>query len=332
MIYDKNLFINVAKDFGNIEEPLELSDEFFNKFDFPKDKVMQLVNILPLRDKVLLVKRFGKSSVNVTSYEQTFINETIIHKLRLHLSALGKTEEFVYIDYYFNEDIDLLLNVSKKCGIYSYLSDRFGEDFRSPMIVSSNYKDKAVSMYVKNKMNSEIRRFKGINKIELIKPFHEKFIQFKRSDESYEDFVLRVNKNVYAHLNETLLMEVHRTYNQDLLNIISYGQYEKGMEHSTNLLKAYNIVKKYLLLENQKYYTQRHYSSLDNLLREDVSLDELLEELSKINSRTISLAKLKYGENYDDPSVVGTLSKSENKYLTDAISVARKRVLKKKGK
>ena len=127
-------------------------------------------------------------------------------------------------------------------------------------------------------------------------------------------------------MNETLLGEVKLTYNENLLNVIDCGRYKKGETHTERLLKAYNIVKLYLIKQNERVNNPRHYSPVESILREDINLEELLVELAKINVRTLELMKLKYGEDYQHPSVVTTLSKEDNKYLTDTILYARKRI------
>lgn len=327
MLTTKRILEDTLKDYDNLDLSKELSDEFFNKFNHPKDKVLLVISTYPLRDKILLYKRYGKSyNGPLNTFEILFINETILHKLQKALDSLDVTRKLVYLRDIINEDEELIITVSKKCDLYDYLSNKFGKDLKQPILISYKNIDNAIYREKKEKLQREIQKFKGIHRIKLIKPFHEKFIKFKRADESYEDFAKRVNKIVFAHLNETLLGEVKLTYNENLLNVIDCGRYKKGETHTERLLKAYNIVKLYLIKQNERVNNPRHYSPVESILREDINLEELLVELAKINVRTLELMKLKYGEDYQHPSVVATLSKEDNKYLTDTILYARKRI------
>lgn len=326
MIY-KNVINNVINNYDNIDLTNCLSDNFFSKFDNPKEEVLLVINTFPLRDKVLLYKKYGKNSKeNVNTYENTFINETILPKLYRSLSKLGVSREFIYLRDIINEDEELISMISKKCNLYKYLVERFGYDLKQPMLIYSEYKEKAISKEKKAIIIREINKYKGIKRVEIIKPFYERFIKFKRNDETYEDFIKRIKSIVYAHLNEILLNEVILTFNEDLLNVLDYGRYAKGKDHTKNLLKAYNIIKLYLINQNKKITNPRLYAPIELVLKDEICLEELLEELAKINIRTIKLLKLKYGEDYLHPNVIETLSKEDNKYLVDAISVAKKRI------
>ncbi|MCI8331161.1 MAG: hypothetical protein HFE04_03580 [Bacilli bacterium] len=318
------------KEYEKINLIDDLSDEFYEKFDEPKEKIKLIIETLPLRDKILLYKRFSKNyDDTVNTYEKAFINETIIVKIRRNSKKLGKTREIIYIRDIIDVDEETLIIASKKCELYKYLSEKFSYDLKGPMLISSKLKDQAISKEKKQIIMREVEKINNIQKVKLIKPFHEKFIKFKREDETYEDFVKRINKIVFAHLNPTLLNEIKLTYNENLLGVLDIGRYKKGEEHNKNIIKAYNIVKDYLKKQNQQANNPKRYEPIENILKETIKLKELLEELSRINPRTIELMKLKYGEDYTNPNVIMTLTREENKYLTDAISVARKRIKEK---
>lgn len=330
MIY-KNVMNNVIIDYKNLDLTNCLSDNFFSKFDNPKEEVLLVINTFPLRDKVLLYKKYGKNSKeNVNTYETTFINETILPKLYRSLSKLGISREFIYLRDIIDEDEELICMISKKCNLYKYLAERFGCDLKQPMLIYSKYKKRAISKEKKEIIIRDINKHKGIKRVEIIKPFHERFIKFKRNDESYEDFVKRINEIVYSHLNEILLNEVILTFNENLLNVLDYGRYAKGEDHTKKLLKAYNLIKYFLINQNKKIANPRHYAPIESILKDNICLEELLEELAKINIRTVELLKLKYGEDYLHPNLLETLSKEDNKYLTSAISVAKKRIKAKR--
>lgn len=318
------------KEYEKINLIDNLSDEFYEKFDEPKEKIKLIIETLPLRDKILLYKRFSKNyDGTVNTSEKAFINETIIVKIRRNSKKLGKTREIIYIRDIIDVDEETLIIASKKCELYKYLSEKFSYDLKGPMLISSKLKDQAISKEKKQIIMREVEKINNIQKVKLIKPFHEKFIKFKREDETYEDFVKRINKIVFAHLNPTLLNEIKLTYNENLLGVLDIGRYKKGEEHNKNIIKAYNIIKDYLKKQNQQANNPKRYSSIENILKETIKLKELLEELSRISQRTIELMKLKYGEDYTNPNVIMTLTREENKYLTDAISVARKRIKEK---
>ena len=322
MLY-KRIMNGVTKGYENLDIISELSEEFYGKFQHPKSNTILVVRSLPLRDKVLLYKAFSNNyKGKISTNEKSFLAETIMPKIARNLDKLGVSREVIFLKDIINADLCSIIQVSKKHGFYGYLAERFGKDLTEPMLVSSKYKDHVILKSYKDILIKEVIR---LRKVKIIKPFFERFIKYKRENETYLDFINRITDIVYSSLNDILLEEVVRTFNTDLLNVLDYGQYNKDKEHYDNLLKACNVIK-YHLRKSESKKSLRPYSSIDSILDKCLTLEILIRELSILNERYIILLKRKYGENYDSPSISGSLTTEENKFLCRGVSYVRKKI------
>lgn len=275
----------------------------FNQVNEDKSLVLEAIELLSEYERELLKLKYGEdySTINLVDAKITDeINGRIIRKIKRKIKDLKQSKKVKITDL-IDEDIDIIrlkVNFSRnetKEKVYSV----FGEDLTKEVTL------------VGNKVALKQVVIKAIKNIDIdynrSKTLSETLCKYKEESESNEDFLSRISTVINKVLNENEKDLLKRKYGTNLDETVR----GKDLTREEKYLIDHSIVYKIKNgLKKSKSIDKIYYKSLDSIFTKE-ELELIKEYISKLSKEEQTLLKIKYGEDFMNPTEKGTLSNED---------------------
>ena len=275
----------------------------FNQVNEDKSLVLEAIELLSEYERELLKLKYGEdySTINLVDAKITDeINGRIIRKIKRKIKDLKQSKKVKITDL-IDEDIDIIrlkVNFSRnetKEKVYSV----FGEDLTKEVTLVGN-KVALKQVVIKAIKNIDIDYSRS-------KTLSETLCKYKEESESNEDFLSRISTVINKVLNENEKDLLKRKYGTNLDETVR----GKDLTREEKYLIDHSIVYKIKNgLKKSKSIDKIYYKSLDSIfIKEELEL--IKEYISKLSKEEQTLLKIKYGEDFMNPTEKGTLSNED---------------------
>ena len=275
----------------------------FNQVNEDKSLVLEAIELLSEYERELLKLKYGEdyNTINLVDAKITDeINGRIIRKIKRKIKDLKQSKKVKITDL-IDEDIDIIrlkVNFSRnetKEKVYSV----FGEDLTKEVTL------------VGNKVALKQVVIKAIKNIDIdynrSKTLSETLCKYKEESESNEDFLSRISTVINKVLNENEKDLLKRKYGTNLDETVR----GKDLTREEKYLIDHSIVYKIKNgLKKSKSIDKIYYKSLDSIFTKE-ELELIKEYISKLSKEEQTLLKIKYGEDFMNPTEKGTLSNED---------------------
>lgn len=275
----------------------------FNQVNEDKSLVLEAIELLSEYERELLKLKYGEdySTINLVDAKITDeINGRIIRKIKRKIKDLKQSKKVKITDL-IDEDIDIIrlkVNFSRnetKEKVYSV----FGEDLTKEVTLVGN-KVALKQVVIKAIKNIDIDYSRS-------KTLSETLCKYKEESESNEDFLSRISTVINKVLNENEKDLLKRKYGTNLDETVR----GKDLTREEKYLIDHSIVYKIKNgLKKSKSIDKIYYKSLDSIFTKE-ELELIKEYISKLNKEEQTLLKIKYGEDFMNPTEKGTLSNED---------------------
>ncbi len=277
---------------------------FFSQLsEYPINQVLEIIKTIPIEDINLLKKKYGNDFTNIervelTKEESLQINTRIVHNIRRKLEKLNTTHKLFYISDEFNGySLEEIKSALERTNTIKYASNIYGEDLSNPVLIRRDMPG-AFAVTIKERVTKALKNKMNLNKVILIKPFYEIFIKYKKTNETYEDFITRVNNLCKQKLDNIELEILKKKYGEEYNNIVYHGQITLE-EQNVFFHKITPKIKHYLSYEPKERTTT--YKSFIDRLPVGTTKEEIEEVLKTVSDRELNTIKSMLGENLDAP-------------------------------
>lgn len=275
----------------------------FNQVNEDKSLVLEAIELLSEYERELLKLKYGEdySTINLVDAKITDeINGRIIRKIKRKIKDLKQSKKVKITDL-IDEDIDIIrlkVNFSRnetKEKVYSV----FGEDLTKEVTLVGN-KVALKQVVIKAIKNIDIDYSRS-------KTLSETLCKYKEESESNEDFLSRISTVINKVLNENEKDLLKRKYGTNLDETVR----GKDLTREEKYLIDHSIVYKIKNgLKKSKSIDKIYYKSLDSIFTKE-ELELIKEYISKLSKEEQTLLKIKYGEDFMNPTEKGTLSNED---------------------